>query len=88
LYARKGWDDGLERKKTHENLLVGVARRDGARVLEQAVRQGALAVVDVGDDAKVAVALDGDRRDALLELGGAALLGAVLGRSAGGAALR
>jgi hypothetical protein len=73
--------------KTHENLLVGVAGRDGARVLEQAVGQGALAVVDVGDDAEVAVALDGDGGDALLELGGAALLGAVLGRGACLAAL-
>jgi hypothetical protein len=36
-------------------------------------------VIDVGNDAEVAIALDGDRRDALLELGGAPLFGTVLG---------
>lgn len=48
-------------------------------MLKQAVAEGALAVVDVSDDAEVAVALDGDGGNALLELGGTALLGAVLG---------
>jgi hypothetical protein len=50
-----------------ENLLVA-AHGDGARELEQAVRQGALAMVDVGDDAEVAEAVHRNCRDTLLEL--------------------
>lgn len=49
---------------------VGVVGRDGARVLEEAVGQGGLAVVDVRDDAEVAVAREGDGVDAGLEGGG------------------
>jgi hypothetical protein len=75
------------REGTNEDLLVVVAWRDGARVLEQTVAEGALSVVDVGDNAEVAVTLDGDGGDALLELGSAALLGAVLdSRTAAGGA--
>jgi hypothetical protein len=79
---------------SYEDLLVGVAGRDGARVLEEAVAQGAFAVVDVGDDAEVAVALDGDGLDAFLDLGGPAQFGPVFeeatgcGCGAGGAPLR
>ena len=50
-----------------EDLLVA-AGLDRARQLEQPVRQRALAMVHVGDNAEVAVPLDGDRGDALLEL--------------------
>lgn len=50
-----------------KDLLVA-AGLDGARQLEQAVRQRALAMVHVGDDAEVAVPLDGNRGNALLEL--------------------
>jgi hypothetical protein len=44
-------------------------------------------VIDMGDDAEVAVAVERDGGDALLELGGAAHLGAVLGGVAGEAAV-
>ncbi|KAK1920113.1 hypothetical protein P3342_002409 [Pyrenophora teres f. teres] len=50
-----------------EELLLS-ARLDGACNLQQAVRQRRLAMVDVGDDAEVAVPVDGDLGDALLQL--------------------
>jgi len=50
-----------------EKLLLA-AGLDGARNLQQAVRQRRLAMVDVGDDAEIAVPVDGDLGDALLEL--------------------
>ncbi len=37
-----------------EDLLLHLARINRARALQQAIRQGGLAVVNVGDDAKVA----------------------------------
>lgn len=55
-------------------------------MLEQAVAEGAFAVVDMGDDAEVAVAVEGDHSDALLELGGAAHLGAIFGVAGGACA--
>jgi hypothetical protein len=54
--------------ETYKNLLVAIAGTDCAGILQQSVAQSTLSMVDVGDDAKVAVALDGDVVDALLEL--------------------
>jgi hypothetical protein len=50
-----------------EDLLLA-AGLDGARELQQAVRQGALAMVDVGYNAEVAVSLDRDVGDAFLQV--------------------
>lgn len=55
-------------KGTYENLLVAVAGIDCTGVFKQSVTQRALTMVDVSDDTEVAVALDGDGVDALLEL--------------------
>lgn len=53
--------------RTYQNLLVSIAGLDGAGVFQQPITQGAFAVVDVGNYAEIAVPLDGDGRDALLE---------------------
>jgi len=50
-----------------EELLLP-ARLDGAGQLQQAVAERALAMVDVRDDAEAPEAVDGDLRDALLQL--------------------
>lgn len=51
-----------------QDLLVA-AGLDGARELEQAVAEGALAMVDVGNNAEVPKAINWDIGDALLEIG-------------------
>lgn len=51
-----------------EDLLVATGL-NRTRQLQQPVREGAFAMVHVSDNAKVAVALDGDVGDALLEVG-------------------
>lgn len=55
---------------TYKNLLVGIASRDGPRALQESVAQRTLAMVDMRNDAEVAVSLDRDRSNAGLELGG------------------
>lgn len=54
----------------HQDLLVAVAGRDGARVFQQTIAQRALAMVDVGDDAEVAISVNRDGGDASLEFRG------------------
>lgn len=49
--------------------MLVAARFDGAGELEQAIAKGAFAMVNVGDDAEVAEAVNWDGGDALLEVG-------------------
>lgn len=51
-----------------EDLLV-VARFDGSRKLQESIAKGALAMVDVCDNAEVPISLQGYGCDAMLELG-------------------
>src|SRR5207237_6535102 len=62
---RAGLDgDALLALEVHrvEHLAGHLARIDGVRRFQKAVREGRLAVVDVRDDAEVAHALRGDHR--------------------------
>lgn len=58
---------------------------NGAGEFEEAVGEGGFAVIDVGNDAEVAEAGDGDAGDALFDFGGVVegFCGGVLGRGSG-----
>lgn len=54
---------------TYENLLVLITSRDCTRQLQQPVTERALAMVNVGNDTKVAESLEGNGGNALFEVG-------------------
>lgn len=64
-----------KKKRAHQNLLIAIARRDCARVLQQAITQCAFPMVNVRHNAEVSISLNRDGGDASLELRGRRLGG-------------